>query len=547
MPTMTEFASTIMNQKYAHTKANGIKENWEEICNRVVKNVMSVLPVSKDIKEQTKEYMKQLKFVPGGRYLYASGRKFHQVNNCFLFKAEDSREGWSNLAYKASMSLMTGGGIGIDYSDVREEGALIKKTGGYATGPISLMQIINEQGRHIMQGGSRRSAIWAGLKWNHPDVHKFIVSKNWIKEVRELKEKDFSFPATLDMTNISIILDDEFFKAYHNNKHVNHALANSVYWNALRRMMKTGEPGFSIDVGENKGETLRNACTEITSKDDSDVCNLGQINLSRIESIEEMKSVVECGIVFLLCGTIYSDVPFDKIKTVREKNRRLGLGIMGIHDWLLKNGKKYNIDSDLEKYLNVYKTSGSIANKYADLYNISRPIKTRAIAPTGTVSIVSMTTSGIEPVFCSSYKRRYLDGKNWVYQYVIDNVTKKMVEEYNIDPDHIEDAYALSNTPEIRIGFQAWIQSFVDHGISSTMNIPSWGSELNNENTLIKNGNIIMEHLPKLRGLTVYPDGARGGQILTPVKYKTAVSHIGNIYTETLDVCDITKGGTCNS
>jgi ribonucleoside-diphosphate reductase alpha chain len=215
--------------------------------------------------------------------------------------------------YKITLTLMTGAGIGIDYSDIRPEGKAIRKTGGFATGPLALMQMVNEAGRGIVQGGSRRSAIWAGLSWKHQDVHKFITMKNWTPEVRAMKEKDFNFPATMDGTNISVLLDDEFFKAFHDEKHKLHSQAQSVYWATVKQMCKTAEPGFSIDVGENAGETLRNACTEITSTDDSDICNLGSINLARIDSLDEMRNAVELGTAFLLAGTVYSDVPFAKI------------------------------------------------------------------------------------------------------------------------------------------------------------------------------------------------------------------------------------------
>ena len=104
--------------------------------------------------------MVERKFIPGGRYLYSSGRAFHQVNNCFLFRAYDSREKWAELMHDVTASLMTGGGIGVDYSLLREEGAVIKKTGGTSTGPLALMHMVNEAGRNIMQGGQRRSAIW---------------------------------------------------------------------------------------------------------------------------------------------------------------------------------------------------------------------------------------------------------------------------------------------------------------------------------------------------------------------------------------------------
>ena len=135
------------------------------------------------------------------------------TGNCFLFRAEDSREDWAALMERCSSSLLTGGGIGVDYSNIRPKGAIIRRTGGECTGPIALMQIINEAGRHIMQGGQRRSAIWAGLNWSHKDIPEFLSVKDWPDEVRALKEKDFNFPAKLDGTNISVIYDTEFFIA----------------------------------------------------------------------------------------------------------------------------------------------------------------------------------------------------------------------------------------------------------------------------------------------------------------------------------------------
>ena len=105
--------------------------------------------------------------------------------------------------------------------------------------------------------------------------------------------------------------------------------------------METGEPGFSFNFGAKQNETLRNACTEVTSEDDSDVCNLGSINLGNIQSIGELKAVVQLSAKFLVCGTLRADLPYDKVYKVREKNRRLGLGLMGIHEWLLKRGHGY--------------------------------------------------------------------------------------------------------------------------------------------------------------------------------------------------------------
>lgn len=546
---MSEFALDVMRHKYAHDKKDGTKETWKEITQRVAKHVMHAVDAPKSLVDEIQRRMEYRQFMPGGRYLYASGRPYHQVQNCLMLRATDSREGWAELMHNASMALMTGAGIGIDYSDIRAEGKPVRKTGGFATGPLALQQMINEAGRGIMQGGSRRSAIWAGLNWRHPDVHKFIQIKNWIREVRDLKEKDFNFPATLDGTNISVQLDDTFFAAYKDEKHGQHALAHGVYWAVIERMLKTGEPGFSVDTGKNVKETLRNACTEVSSADDSDICNLGSINLARISSLEEFKEVLNVSVAFLLAGTVYSDVPYAKVDMIRTKNRRLGLGLMGVHEWLLLRGKPYAPDEELQTYLEAYATSTEIAAKYASEWELSTPIKTRAIAPTGTIGIVAETTTGIEPIFCSAYKRRYLKGNVWNWAYVLDPTAKRLVE-HGIDPDKIEDAYTLSSSfenVERRLTFQAWMQQYVDHGISSTINLSAWGSESNNAARSQEFGQRLMKYLPKLRGITCYPDGARGGQPITAVSYRTAMKHVGEVFVEAADVCDITRGGSCGA
>lgn len=547
---MSSFARNVMNQKYAHTLPDGNKETWNQIAFRVTKNVFSVLNIKEGDKEFNAVYkmIALKKFLPGGRYLYASGRSFHQVQNCLLMRAEDSREGWADIMYKASMALMTGAGIGIDYSEVRPEGEVIKKTGGQATGPIALMKMVNEAGRYIMQGGSRRSAIWAGLVWSHKDIFKFINIKNWSEDIKTLKAKDFNAAAPLDGTNISVILDKSFFDAYENPSDPMHDHAHKVYWETVKQMVSTSEPGFSVNY-DNPRESLRNACTEVTSEDDSDICNLGSINMARISSLEEMEEIVSLGTLFLMAGTLYSDVPYEKVSDIRNKNRRLGLGLMGLHEWLLKKGKRYGADSELAEYLDIYKKSGECADKFADLYadlGMTKPIKTRAIAPTGTIGIIAETTTGIEPIFCAAYKRRYLSGNEWKYEYVVDPTVKTLIQQ-GVDVSIVEDAYSLSYDVERRVHFQAWVQQYVDHSISSTINLPSWGSENNNENTMVDFGKMLMKYLPKIRGITCYADGSRVGQPLNPVSISTALEAGNQVFYESSDSCDITKGGTCGN
>lgn len=537
------FAASILNQKYAHD-VGGRKESWWEVARRVATHVMGAVDASPAVVDAVAELIAARKFIPGGRYLYAAGRPYHQTQNCLLNRAGDSREAWAQLLHDGTMGLMSGAGVGANYSQVRPRGSIVSRTGGVATGPIALMQMLNEAGRGIRQGGSRRSAIWAGLSWKHQDIFEFIELKNWREEVRALKEQDFDFPAPMDGTNISVCLDDEFFEAVHNPQHALHGHAQEVYWRTVRQMLKTAEPGFSVDVGANAGEDLRNACTEVTSRDDSDICNLGSLNLARIHSREEFATAVELATAFLIAGTVYSHIPYAKVGEVREKNRRLGLGLMGIHEWLLQRGKSYGPDEELAQWLAVYAGSTAVAADWADQWELSRPVKTRAIAPTGTIGIIAETTTGIEPIFCTAYKRRYKVGDLTAYQLVVDPTAKRLVEQ-GVSPDAIEDAYQLAGDVERRVAFQAWTQQFVDHGISSTINLPSWGSELNNDDRVQDFGAMLLKHLPNLRGVTCYPDGARGGQPLTPTDFHEALESTGEVFYEQADVCDITKGGSC--
>lgn len=902
------FSDSIMELRYSWKKADGTLETWNDIVARVVDNVFSVVDFSnkKETTDELKRIMRERKFIAGGRFLAQAGREYHQVNNCFLLRAEDTREGWGDLLRKTTLALMSGGGIGIDYSQLRPEGSPLKRSGGHSAGALPLMKAVNEVGRGVMAGGKRRclpkgtlvdtelglipieeveigtkvktvagykrvtgklnqgiqktinintemgflectpnhrvavfnaidkyifkradelkekdklvffqnisefkeneikiiikgrnikidndmawllgyffengkyfnanknnkekivisysnnfpdikesiiniidkfkanytinnyedysdieiyssilveflsqfkqgeniiipefilrgsisirsnfvagifdavghffipillaraneinfilqvqnilsslgistvlksrktnrgledvyeikinnqkqllkaeklifknslkyrrprlkmksfytfpfslieksnipkiyfknknfeysteyiekiqkreleilpvsvlsieegrnaetwdlevegeefitngfvvhnSAIWAGLAWNHGDIENFITMKNWIPEVRKLKEKDFDFPATMDMTNISVILDKEFFNAYENENHPLHQKAQNVYWKVIERMTKTGEPAFSVDY-ENKNESLRNACTEIVSEDDSDVCCLGSINMGRIESLEEMKLVTELAQLFLIVGTEYSDVPYEKVKEVKEKNRRTGLGLMGLHEWLIKHGYRYEENDELAQYLQVWKdVSDESAKKWADILNFATPIKKRAIAPNGTISIVGgQTTGGIEPIFSLAYQRRYLTPDGWKKQYVADFVAERLYREgYNIDK--IEDSYDLSVDVERRIRFQAFVQRYVDNAISSTINLPAYGLFGNDD--FRKFGEILYKYLPNLRGITTYPDGARGGQPLTQVDFKFALSRQGVVF-----------------
>jgi ribonucleoside-diphosphate reductase alpha chain len=436
--------------------------------------------------------------------------------------------------YKATSSLMTGGGIGVDYSALRESGALVKRTGGYSTGPISLMRMVNEAGRNIMQGGQRRSAIYASLNWKHKDVDKFLVLKNHSPELRAMKEKDFNFNLDMELTNISVNYDTEFFIAIDNKEHPLHARAWEVFLLNCKQAFSTAEPGFSFNFRKDT-ETLRNACCEVVSEDDSDKCNLGTLWINRIKDTKELRKVTKYATKFLICGGIYSDVPNEKIREVGNKNNRIGLGLGGIHEWLMAREMKYEVTPELHKWLAVYEEeSDSEAFISSRTLNVSTPKGIRAVAPTGTIGIIAETTTGIEPLFCKAYKRRYFKEGKWLSQYVVDGSVKRLLSQ-GIKVENIQDSYDLDF--KTRIKFQADVQNYVDMAISSTCNMPSWGSSNNNDSTIEKNAKILLKYAKRLRGFTVYPDGCRGGQPLTQAPLQEALDNEGTVYEETEREC----------
>ena len=546
----SKFSEDIFKQKYAHEGCY----TWSDLADTLARDVCGGL-LKKDEVEALTEIIRDLKFIPGGRYLYYAGRPNKFFNNCYLLRAEeDSREDWANLSWKSESCLMTGGGIGIDYSVYRPEGSGLSKTGGLASGPIPKMQMINEIGRRVMQGGSRRSAIYASLNWKHRDVETFLSSKNWYDmpvgstgfSVGQVKEQDFNFHAPLDMTNISVNYDTEWLLNYWDTGEV-----GDVFRTNVRQALRTAEPGFSFNFFDKENETLRNACTEVTSADDSDVCNLGSINLGRVDDLKEFSQIVELATKFLICGTLKAKLPYEAVYKTREKNRRLGLGLMGMHEWLIKGGQKYEVTDGLHKWLAVYQgVSDNTSRTMADSLSVSRPVANRAIAPTGSIGILAGTSTGIEPIFAVAYKRRYLKGGNkWHYQYVVDSAAQEIIDLYGVKPDSIESALDLAEDYKRRMKFQADVQDYVDMSISSTINLPQWGSKLNNEDTVDDFADALASYAHRLRGFTVYPDGCRGGQPLSSVPYSEAASKLGEEFEESIethDICDITgHGGSC--
>jgi ribonucleoside-diphosphate reductase alpha chain len=528
----TDLGQNIFKEKYASNPY----ETWEDRAHTVVTYVCGDMDgqknnlMAKDDRDQLARYISEFKFMPGGRYLWYAGRDARFFNNCYLLRLEeDSREEWAGVTERAMSCLMTGGGIGVDVSLCRPSGRQLRRTGGVASGPIPLLFTLNEVGRNVMQGGSRRSALYGSLNWQHEDAFDLLHVKNWQdmylgtqKEytVSDMKRMNFNYAAPLDMMNISLNYDDAWLNGG----------ASDIFMENCKQALMTGEPGFSFNFGTKQNETLRNACTEITSENDSDVCNLGSVNMANIESIEEFKDVVHLASKFLVCGLIRAHLPYKKVEMVRQQNSRLGLGLMGMHEWLLKRKYRYDFNDELKQWMKVYENeSTKAANEHCDRLFLNRPKGYRAIAPTGTISILAGTTSGVEPIYAVAYRRRYLtDGTRWKYQFVVDGTSESLIQT-GIKPDDIESAVDLSADLERRVKFQFELQKHVDHAISSTINLPAWDQSQDRVDEFAK---VVRKYAHGLRGLTLYPDGSRGGQPITSVPYEEAHSKRGVVFED---------------
>lgn len=635
------FSDTINKARYAHPG----ETTWSDVTNRVVDTIFTPYPQYAFEAKLLRKLMREKKFLPAGRILRNTGLPYHQISNCYLLRAKDTREGWANLTYKATMMLMAQGGIGVDYGRIRARGAPLVRSGGVASGPCPLIQSINEIGRGVQCGGYRRSAIYASLPWDHPDIEEFIHAKDWPAWLIEQRQLNMDTAAPCDMTNMSVALNGEFFLAFDDASHRKHTLAQWVFSETISRMCTHGEPGFQIDFDK---QVLRNApvagetwvlakegyvrvrdivgkptllwtgkqysppvmflktgttatirvnlgkekhvtcdpthpfliegrmtpaselrpgdkctpssptykprgefqvtsvepsgqvedvycvdvqcpehtftawdilvgnCTEIISADDCDACILGHVNLAQC-SLNELEEIAAMQTLFLLLCTEYTEQPLAKVRAVQRRNRRLGSGLLGVGEWFIQNSVLYGDDSIFPwisrwaYYVNQY------AEQYANALSWPVPIATRALAPTGTVSIVAETTSGIEPLYATAYERRYRSGAKTIQsEVVIDPVAKRLIDLTGQIP---ETAYDIP--PERRVAFQAKVQNYIDNAISSTINLPSSGDPGNNDPSAFSE--MLYKYLPALRGITVFPDGSRGLQPIKRIDYADAL------------------------
>lgn len=574
------FGADIFSQRY--TAHEG--EKWLEACRRVARHVATAETGSNRVKVE-EEFFEQLahnRLMPGGRIWYGSGKAKGQLLNCFVIPTSDSREGWGRTVSDSIVISGTGGGVGINCSPVRPRGQPVTGTGGIATGAVSLMEIVNSAGNVIKAGGGRRTALMLCLDINHGDITEFLDKKLDLKE--------------LNNANVSVVFNEnpeDFFEKVRNNKpfdllfrgRVIGTIPAAELWDRIiTNALKGGEPGILNGYYANKMSNIHyyaklvstNPCGEIWMSP-YDCCCLGAVVLPRFvhEGASPMidwkllKDSIFSSIRFLDNVLAVNNYPLPEIAATCNNLRRIGLGIMGLHDTLLMMGLSYNSPEGLEfvdkimefvknnSYLasiELAKERGAFPAFDKDQFLKSAFVKTlkptirkgiaefgirhcavNTIAPTGTTAIVCGVTSGVEPMFAPAYERRWWVGDVRAMEVVVHPLLEKFVKDGK-DVSHFQGTYDISMRDHFEM--QRICQRHTDNAVSKTINIKS---DVSKEELSA----LYMEYLPELKGVTIYPDGSRENQPLTPLSLAEAIEFVGTAVTG-VDGKDSCKSGACD-
>jgi ribonucleoside-diphosphate reductase alpha chain len=509
------------------------------------------------------EMMAKLEFIPNTPTLFNAGTKLGQLSACFVLPVEDSLEGIFDAARNMAIIEKSGGGVGFDFSKLRPKGDLVKSTKGVASGPVSFMRIFDTSTEVIKAGGKRRGAMMAILRVDHPDVLEFITSKQQ--------------PGFLSNFNISVAATDEFMKAVQQdeeywlinprNKEKTKKLNAKEVWNSMARSAwASGDPGVVfIDEINRHNPTPKVGKIESTNPCGEqpllpyESCNLGSINLSRIiedEKIdwEKLRETISNAVHFLDNVVDANKYPLKETDKITRANRKIGLGVMGFADMLIKLGIPYdtelalNTGEKLMKFIQevAHKMSiqlaeerGSFANFkgsiWQEKYRTFRNATVTTIAPTGTISIIAGCSSGIEPIFAISFIRNVLSGtrlfetnplfeamskeRGFYSAKVLEEIAKTgSVQKIEGVPDDVKRLFvtALDIKPEWHIRMQAVFQKYTDNAVSKTVNLPT-------EATVEDVRNIYdLAWKMKCKGVTIFRYGSKPEQVL----------YIGEIKTE---------------
>jgi ribonucleoside-diphosphate reductase alpha chain len=571
MSKLSDNASKVAESRYFMEN-----EDWQ-LCAERVGRTVAVAENSHMLEYADKfsEIIYNRDFMPGGRILRNAGRQRGSLFNCYHLPLGDSREEIGQF-YKDSLILWgEGGGIGVNASFLRPQGASIKGVGGQSSGPVSFLEASDAIAKTIESGGSRRAAALALMNVTHPDIMKFIDAK--------------LTHGTLSSYNISVAVTDDFLEAVESDGEWEFKFAHRVYghmpakkiWNKIvENMVKCAEPGLLNWDKLIKNNSYyydpvmgTNPCGEAVLAP-YDVCDLGSLVLPNFitgtvnTNWKKLEEIIKLAVRFLDNVIEVNKYVLKEIDIKAHNSRRIGLGVMGLAEYLFAKKLRYGSPkavAEIERLMrfirdSVYETLVELAQEKGAFPKFDpvpfgkasfirklpaslrmaikqhgvRCVTGMAIAPTGTISLIADVTSGIEPLFRKAYLRQDRVGDRMYVHPIYEELLKNgdSTPEWYVDTDDLN--------PTDHFEVQSVVQKYVDGAVSKTINMPIG-------TTIEQLSRLTLEYIYDLKGVTVYVDGSREGQILNKISEEEVREYLGSGDTE--DHADIEStqcaSGTC--
>ena len=506
------------------------------------------------------EVMCNLELLPNSPTLMNAGRELGQLSGCFVLPVPDSISGIFEAVRQTAIIHQSGGGTGFSFNDIRPEGSRVKSTSGIASGPVSFMRAFDTATDVVKQGGTRRGANMGVLHYTHPDIRKFIEQK--------LDGK------TLQNFNISVTVDNKFMEGVRDDlsysliepqtkEHVITVGCREIFDLIVECAYKTGDPGL-IFIDKVNDDNWNKHLGDIESTNPCgeqplmpyESCNLGSVNLSKFVEEDDLnwtRLAEVCKIAVRMMDNVIdmNKYPLPEIEAMTKNTRRIGLGVMGFADMLVRLGVRYDSEEGLHWGSRVMafvrneiwiaskdlaKVRGSYPAVNDEVHATFRNTSPTTIAPTGTISIIAGCSSGIEPLFALGYTRNVMDGANlvemnellreahlgnlfWETEWrtalpVIEELAKGKNFSDNESlfdnvPDKIKRVFRTSHEipPEWHIKMQSAFQEHTDNAVSKTINMPNSAIQQDIADCYM------YAWETKCKGITIYRDGSKPTQV----------------------------------